>query len=102
MLRKNFVVAAVAVTLVAGCASQGVQQLKDENASSVSAKITKGKSTKDDVRATFGDPTETSFTDSGNELWRYKYSHSTSKAINFVPVVSLFTSGADVDKKELV
>lgn len=88
--------------MLAGCASQGVQQLKEETAVSVGSKITKGKSSRDDVRATFGDPTETSFTDSGNELWRYKYSHATAKAINFVPVANLFTSGANVDKKELV
>jgi outer membrane protein assembly factor BamE (lipoprotein component of BamABCDE complex) len=91
----------VAAVLV-GCASTGVQQLKDESAATVGEKITKGTSTKEDVRKAFGDPTETSFTDSGNELWRYKYAHSTSKPINFVPVVNLFTSGADVDKKELV
>jgi len=102
MMKKIVIAAALGVTVLAGCASHGIQQLKDESASSVSAKITKGKSTKDDVRAAFGDPTETSFTDSGNELWRYKYSHSTAKGINFVPIVNMFSSGADIDKKELV
>ncbi|MBB5413487.1 outer membrane protein assembly factor BamE (lipoprotein component of BamABCDE complex) [Paraburkholderia sp. HC6.4b] len=100
--KTSVVVAAVAIAVLAGCASQGVQQLKEENASTVGEKIIKGKSTRDDVRKAFGDPTETSFTDSGNELWRYKYSHSTSKAQNFIPVINLFASGADVDKKELV
>jgi outer membrane protein assembly factor BamE (lipoprotein component of BamABCDE complex) len=102
MLRNTAVATALAISLLAGCASQGVQQLKDETPTSVGTKITKGKSTKDDVRAAFGDPTETSFTDSGNEIWRYRYAHSTAHAINFVPVVNLLTSGADVDKKELV
>jgi len=102
MLRNTAVIAALTCSILAGCASQGVQQLKDETPATVSSKITKGKSTKNDVRAAFGDPTETSFTDSGNELWRYRYTHSTAKGINFVPVVNLLTSGADVDKKELV
>ncbi|MFC0691122.1 outer membrane protein assembly factor BamE domain-containing protein [Paraburkholderia humisilvae] len=76
--------------------------MKKENQATVGEKITKGKSTKDDIRSAFGDPTETSFTDSGNELWRYRYTYSTAKAINFVPFANIFTSGADVDKKELV
>ena len=101
-MKKFVIAAAVGVALLSGCASTGVQQLKDESSSSVSTKISKGKSTKDDVRAAFGDPTETSFTDSGNELWRYKYSHSSAKGINFVPIVNIFTSGANIDKKELV
>ncbi|CAB3797119.1 hypothetical protein LMG28688_04463 [Paraburkholderia caffeinitolerans] len=101
-IKRIFVVSVLCAGVLGGCASQGVQQLKDESASTVSTKITRGKSTKDDIRAAFGDPTETSFTDSGNELWRYRYTRSTAKAINFVPVVNMLTSGADVDKKELV
>ena len=102
MSTKTLLVSAFVVVAMAGCASQGVQQLKEENATTVSSKIIKGTSTKEEVRQAFGDPTETSFTDNGNELWRYKYSHSTSKAQNFTPVINLFASGADVDKKELV
>lgn len=102
MFCKTFATAVLVAAVMSGCASVGVQQLKDESASTVSEKIIKGKSTKDDVRKAFGDPTETSFTDGGNELWRYKYTHSTSKPQNFIPVINLFASGADVDKKELV
>jgi outer membrane protein assembly factor BamE (lipoprotein component of BamABCDE complex) len=102
MSRNKLLIAALAMTLLGGCASQGVKQLKEESAATVAEKITRGKSTKEDVRTAFGDPTETSFTDSGNELWRYRYTYATSKVINFVPVANLFTSGADVDKKELV
>ncbi|MCP3718940.1 outer membrane protein assembly factor BamE [Paraburkholderia sp. CNPSo 3281] len=99
---KNIATGLIVAVVLGGCASAGVQQLKDESATTVGEKITKGKSTKDDVRATFGDPTETSFTDSGNEIWRYRYSHSTAKGINFVPLANIFMSGQDVDKKELV
>ncbi|MFP6561950.1 outer membrane protein assembly factor BamE [Paraburkholderia sp. B3] len=102
MFYKNIATGLIVATMLAGCASAGVQQLKTEDATTVSAKITRDRSTKDDVRAAFGDPTETSFTDSGNEIWRYRYSHSTAKGINFVPLANLFMSGQDVDKKELV
>ncbi|CAG9267590.1 outer membrane protein assembly factor BamE domain-containing protein [Paraburkholderia unamae] len=102
MIRNNLLVAIVSASVLVGCASSGVQQLKTEDATSVSAKLTRGTSTKDDVRKAFGDPTETSFTDSGNEIWRYRYSNATSKGINFVPIANIFMSGQNVDKKELV
>jgi outer membrane protein assembly factor BamE (lipoprotein component of BamABCDE complex) len=102
MFYKAIVTGLLVASVLGGCASVGVQQLKDESAASVSEKIAKGKSTKEDVRKAFGDPTETSFTDSGNEIWRYKYAHATSKPQNFIPLVNIFTSGQDVDKKELV
>lgn len=101
-MKKIVIAAAIGMVVLAGCASHGVQRLKNENASTVGAKIAKGKSTKEDIRAAFGDPSETSFTDNGNELWRYRYSYATAKGINFVPIVNIFSSGANIDKKELV
>lgn len=56
MFGKSYLVAAFALVLLAGCASQCVQQLKEESATTVGEKITKGKSSRDDVRAAFGDP----------------------------------------------
>jgi hypothetical protein len=47
-------------------------------------------------------PRETSFTDSGNEIWEYDFSRMHAKPINFVPYVSLIHSGAEGDKKSLV
>src|SRR5579862_1292931 len=100
-MKKTYILMAVLVSL-AGCASSGNQVLKNETLDTVSQKIVKGVSTQKDVKAAFGDPNSTSFTDSGNELWNYVYAKATVKAVNFVPVVNLFAGGADVDKKTLV
>jgi hypothetical protein len=61
-----------------------------------------GKSTKADVKTSFGEPTSISFTDGGNEIDTYSYSHASPKATNFIPFVSLFASGANVNSKTLV
>jgi outer membrane protein assembly factor BamE (lipoprotein component of BamABCDE complex) len=92
----------VAVAALSGCASAGNQVLKTADAGSVSRAITDGESTKSSVQAAFGDPNDTSFTDGGNEIWKYTYAYATPTPASFVPIVGIFAGGADVDKKTLV
>lgn len=100
---KLLLITAAALSLVmAGCASSGNKVLKEETSKSVAEKITKGKTTKAQVRELYGDPMETSFTDSGKEIWKYHFIKAHVKATNFIPVVSMFASGSEGDKKELV
>jgi len=87
---------------LSGCASGGNKALKDETAQSVSSKIVHGQTTKDQVRSMYGDPMETSYTDSGNEIWKYHFTKAQMTASSFIPVVSLFASGTKGKKKELV
>lgn len=102
-MKKTTLLVLLSVALFsAGCVSQGNKVLKDETSKTVSQKIVKGKTTKDQVRATYGDPLTTSFTDSGNEIWRYEFVKGHAKASNYIPLVNLFASGSTGDKKELV
>jgi hypothetical protein len=95
-------VAGLACVLLAGCASVGNESIADATSESVSAQLIKGRTTQQDVRAVYGDPSKTSFTDSGNEIWEYNFSRLHSKPTNFVPYVNLIHSGAEGDKKSLV
>lgn len=90
------------VIFLGACASVGNMPLRNESAQTVATRIVEGKTTKQEVQDAYGQPTTTSFTDGGNEIWTYRYSYATSKAINFVPIVGLFAGGADVQSKELV
>ena len=96
------VVAGLSFVLLGGCASSGNQSIADATHESVSAELIKGKSTQENVRALYGDPSTTSFTDSGNEIWEYDFSRMHSKPTNFIPYVNLIHSGAEGDKKSLV
>jgi hypothetical protein len=95
-------VAGLACALLAGCASVGNESIADATSESVSAQLIKGRTTQQDVRAVYGDPSKTSFTDSGNEIWEYNFSRMHSKPTNFVPYVNMIHSGAEGDKKSLV
>lgn len=100
-MKKFLMMSAVAVALV-GCASSGNQSLKNETAETVASKITKGKTTKDQVRTAFGDPFETSFTDNGSVIWKYQLKKETADAVNYIPVVSAFHQSYSGTKKELI
>lgn len=92
----------VGVVLLGGCASVGNQQIADLHASQVSEKVIKGKTTEAEVRKMFGDPMKVSFTDSGNEIWKYDFTKMHAKVQNFIPVVNWFTTGETGRKKTLV
>jgi len=103
MKSKLVITGAIALALcLGGCASGGNKVLKDETAQAASQKIIHGKTTKDEVRSMYGDPMETSYTDSGNEIWKYHFTKGHMTASSFIPVVSLFASGSKGKKKELV
>ncbi|MGI4719759.1 MAG: hypothetical protein ACRYGO_13250 [Janthinobacterium lividum] len=93
----------IAATLVlTGCASTGSESLRKETESSVSQKIVQGKTTKNEIRAMFGSPTKTSFTDGGLEIWNYDFANVSADAISYVPIVNMFGASASGKKKELV
>lgn len=99
---KNLGLSFVIVAALAGCASVGNQQLRNETQESLSQKIEKGVSTKADVQARLGSADNTSFTDAGNEIWTYRHIRSTAKAVNYIPVANWFAGGSNQDKRELV
>ena len=68
----------------------------------VGSKVIKGTTTKDQVRALYGEPTNVSLTDAGSEVWTYEYAHGTANAASYVPIVTLFAGGMNVNKNEVV
>lgn len=99
ILASTVLLAAVALT---GCASVGSESLRKETEGTVSQKVVQGKTTKAEVRAMFGSPTKTSFTDGGLEIWNYDFTNVSADAISYVPIVSMFGGSSSGKKKELV
>jgi hypothetical protein len=92
----------VSSVLLAGCASSGNDKVRTETADTVSAKVVKGSTTSSQLKALYGEPSNVSLTDGGNEVWTYTYAHATIKAATLIPVVGLFAGGSDVNKNEVV
>lgn len=100
-MKKTIAVALVA-TLLTACASMGNTALKQETATSIAGKITKGQTTQSQIREVLGSPSSTDFTDSGNQIWRYSYAQSKAMGRNFIPYANIFSSGSNIESKELV
>ena len=97
---RNAVVAVFAAVVLASCASAGNEQLKDATKANVQERLKKGM-TQAEVRQIYGDPATTSFTDSGQVIWKYAFEKAQARPVNFIPVVGLLAGGADGTKKEL-
>jgi len=98
---KHLIAAACVAAALTACASSGNTALKAETGQTLSTKIAKGVTTQSQVRALLGAPNSTDFTDSGNQIWHYSYQKATSMGRNFVPLVNIVSSGANVEAKEL-
>ena len=99
-MKKMALAVALAVTL-AGCASSGNQKLKSETETSVQSKIQEGKTTKVEVKSLFGSPDAVSYTDGGNEIWKYSFAKVKVNGTSFIPFYGLFHNGTNGTKKEL-
>lgn len=87
------------VVALAGCVSaQGTKAISDPD---LVSKIEPGVSTKDDVTALLGSPDDTTFTDSGSEIWKYVYQRAEYRKSNFIPVVGTFAGGTDLETSTL-
>ena len=98
---KKFVFAAMIAATLAGCASSGNQQLKNETETSVQNKIQEGKTTKTEVKSIFGSPDAVSYTDGGNEIWKYAFAKVKVNGTSFIPFYGMFHNGTNGTKKEL-
>jgi len=104
MARRFCLIAGLSSALLCGCASGRNESIADATPESVSTQLVKGRTTQENVRATYGDPAKITFTDSGNEIWEFDFSRVHSKPTNFIPYVNLIHSGAegDIDKTKIV
>ena len=101
---RNYLAIAACALLSIGCAtgSGGNQTLKNESESSVTSKIINGVTTQSEIKAMFGSPYETTYTDGGLEIWKYRLDDMRADAINYVPIVNWFGTSFSGTRKELV
>jgi outer membrane protein assembly factor BamE (lipoprotein component of BamABCDE complex) len=86
---------------ITGCTSLGNTGLAKETGESIEQKITEGITTKQTVVDWLGVPTETTFTDSGQEVIKYAYQHIRPRAQNYIPY-NFISQVSDTKNKELV
>jgi hypothetical protein len=99
---KIFLITALSMLLLSGCASTGNQSLKNESEFTVTSKVIAGQTSAAEIKAMFGSPYETTYTDSGMLIWKFRLDDLQSDAVNFIPIVNWFGSSMSGTRKELV
>jgi len=99
---KKVIILLFATMFVVSCASTGNQTLKTESEVSIASKVQEGVTTAPEIKAMFGSPYETSYTDGGLMIWKYRLDDMRSDAVNFIPIVNWFGTSASGTRKELV
>jgi outer membrane protein assembly factor BamE (lipoprotein component of BamABCDE complex) len=95
------VVLLVCSTLFAGCTTVGNTALAKETSQTIKQKITEGVTTKQTIINLLGAPTETTFTEGGQEVIKYAYQRIKPKIQNFIPY-NFVSQVSDAKNKELV
>lgn len=78
MVKLNIFSLVLLSFLAIGCANKGSTVLKNLSEEQVNSAIVVGKTTRNEVRAMFGSPLETTYTDGGLEIWKYTFEDVTS------------------------
>ena len=100
---KKYLFISLSFLIIASCGStSGNRVLLAESELSVDSKIIEGVTTQSEVKAMFGSPFETTFTDGGMEIWKYRFDNLDADAVNYIPIVNFFTQSYSGDRKELV
>jgi len=100
---KKYLFISLSFLIIASCGStSGNRVLLAESELSVDSKIIEGVTTQSEIKAMFGSPFETTFTDGGMEIWKYRFDNLDADAVNYIPIVNMFTQSYSGDRKELV
>ncbi|MDC0914280.1 hypothetical protein OAQ75_02520 [Gammaproteobacteria bacterium] len=100
---KKYLFLTLSFLIIASCGStSGNRVLLAESELSVDSKIIEGVTTQSEIKAMFGSPFETTFTDGGMEIWKYRFDNLDADAVNYIPIVNMFTQSYSGDRKELV
>ena len=92
-MKKLKVGVSVLLLLVVGaCANVGNKSMKNVSEVDINASIVIGETTKAQVQARFGSPYETTYTDEGSLIWKYRYDDTSAFTLETVGSV-LLTAG---------
>jgi hypothetical protein len=95
-------IAILSALVLAACSAVPENSPQRETRESINQKITKGKTTKADVKSMFGEPVSTTSKERGAEEWRYKMASSSSSTVKIPGFEKFFDSSTDKDRTLLV
>ncbi len=92
----------ITALIFAACADSTNKNFKKNDDLKISEMITEGKTTKQEIKTTFGDPTDIDLDKNGREKWTYSYSEASKNPLNYVPVISIFNGQDGMTRKMVI
>ena len=96
---KQFLAIIFFSIFMVGCGTSGNESLRSETEISIDQKITEGTTTLPEIKAMFGSPLKTTFTDGGLEIWTYEFDNVAMTAGSYLNPFGTTMKGT---RKELV
>jgi outer membrane protein assembly factor BamE (lipoprotein component of BamABCDE complex) len=97
MRKISAFILSITVAILAGCAT-GNTSIATESTATIQQKLINGKTTKTEVRAAFGEPSDAGIND-GKEYWGYQMAQASAKT--FIPFAALVTGSSGISGKYL-
>jgi outer membrane protein assembly factor BamE (lipoprotein component of BamABCDE complex) len=91
----------VLIFSVAGCSSYGNQDLKKENQATLQTKLIKNKTTKNDVIKEFGQPSSTTTSGQGEDIYLYDMNNAKMSVINVIPIIGMLAGNTKTESRTL-
>ena len=99
MLRLLLIITALMLT---SCSDSVNKNFKKSDDQQISTMITEGKTTKQEIKAIFGEPTSIDFNKDNREEWTYAYSEASKNPLNYIPFTSILNGQTGVTRKMVI
>ncbi len=98
---KNIIIYASILLIFSGCAATAGNQNMNLKFNTIKSEIKEGSTTKNQVRQSLGNPSSTTLTENGFEIWKYNYSRAVPQADAYIPFARFVSSTVTVNSKEV-
>ena len=98
---KNFILSITTILVLTGCAASAGNQALNTKFNIIKSEIIEGKTTKDGVKQSLGNPSSTTLTENGFEIWKYNHSRAVPQADAYIPFARFVSSTTTVSSKEV-
>jgi outer membrane protein assembly factor BamE (lipoprotein component of BamABCDE complex) len=98
---KKIIAITSVLLILSGCASTAGNEQINNKFNTIKSEIKEGSTTKNYVRQSLGNPSSTSLTENGFEIWKYNYARAVPQADAYIPFARFVSSTVTVSSKEV-
>ncbi|MCT4635695.1 MAG: hypothetical protein N4A31_05605 [Rickettsiales bacterium] len=92
----------ITALFLVSCSSSVNKNFKDNDDKKIESMITAGVSTKQDIRNTFGEPTNIEYSKTNHDKWTYEYSEASNNPLNYIPVTRILNGQSGTTRKMVI